>query len=68
MTISINRPDYKDTWFEMVKDNLKAGKNVALENFDYSADLDKCYVLARQFKAKMFIDAEMTICHFLISN
>lgn len=68
MTVSINRLEYKDAWVEMAKDNLKAGKNVALENFDYAKDLDKCFVLAREFKAKMFIDAEKTICHFLIPN
>ncbi len=52
---------------QIVSDNLKSGNTVALENFDYATDLDKCYILARQFHVKLFIDADLTICHFLTS-
>jgi hypothetical protein len=68
MTVAINRADHANDWIEMVVNNLKSGKNVALENFDYANDLDKCYIIARQFNTKMFVDAQNTICLFLISN
>jgi hypothetical protein len=68
MKVTINRAENAQSWADMVSENLKSGNSVALENFDYSTDLDKCYLLARQFSAKMFVDAQNTICHFLTSN
>jgi hypothetical protein len=67
MTVTIDKADCKDDWMQIVSDNLKSGNTVALENFDYANDLDKCYILARQFHVKLFIDADLTICHFLTS-
>ena len=52
----------------MVAENLKSGNGVNLEGFVYPDDLEKCHSLAKQFKAKTFLNADRTICYFKISN
>jgi len=67
MSVTINKAP-EDDWEQMVAENLKSGNGVNLEGFVYPDDLEKCHSLAKQFKAKTFLNADRTICYFKISN
>ena len=68
MKAVVNRNIQKDAWTESVSNHLKEGDEVVLENLNLETDLDRCYQLAGQFNARLFIEADTALCHFLTVN
>ena len=60
----INRAEYDDGWQERVEANLAEGNEVQLENFVYPDDEEICSLLARQYRAKVRLNHDKTICFF----
>ena len=67
MRVIINKAPEHD-WQKMVADNLKLRNEVDLESFIYPDDLEICHTLANQNKAKVYLNADKTICWFTFSN
>ena len=64
MNVIINRAESDDGWKERVKENLKSGHEVELQNFVYPDDEEACNLLGKTFGVKVLLKADKTICYF----
>jgi hypothetical protein len=63
--VKINRAEYDDEWKERVEENLALGHEVELQNFVYPDDVEICNQLGNKHGAKIRLNADKTVCHFI---